>query len=239
MDQVDNFSRSRKRLEVSMKIPHALFIGFILCAVGTLSSAVPPSFRDTSSPEGWTIVRGQAETGSALEAKGAAPLDLKTSAPLDLPVDVTILLRASVGDMITVQALDVVTNTKPLLHSVLRMMAPNQINVTAHASGEAMATEIWSMRTWSTPGKRGGTLAYKWRFPKVKNLWEERDRKEIGAAYARLTPFEEKVFALRFVLTASSRQIWLDDRLVAEERAANPKQALFDIQLSKSTRMLS
>ena len=44
---------------------------------------------------------------------------------------------------------------------------------------------------------------------------------------------------MRFSITATSRQIWLDDRLVAEARMGSPKQAFVSMQLSKSAQVLS
>ena len=54
-----------------------------------------------------------------------------------------------------------------------------------------------------------------------------------------MTPFEEKVFTLRLTLTPQTRQIWLDDRLVAEDRVANLKPVRLVVRLAKTTRMLA
>lgn len=72
---------------------------------GSAASAAPPSFRETSSPVGWTVVKGQVEAGNLLQSKGGAPLDLQTTNPVATPVEATVRFRAAVGDTITVRAL--------------------------------------------------------------------------------------------------------------------------------------
>ena len=54
-----------------------------------------------------------------------------------------------------------------------------------------------------------------------------------------MTPFEEKVFTLRLTLTPQTRQIWLDDRLVAEDRVANLKPVRLVVRLAKTTHVLA
>lgn len=195
--------------------------------------AAPPSFRTASVPEGWVVVKGEADPGVVRSAKPTVGLELKTSSPQALPVEATFSFRATQGDAVTFQVLEEAKGAKPLLQSAFRMTGPTQASITAQASGEPMGTTAPSIR------KRSGAVTYSWRFPKVKNLWDEADRKEIGAAYAKLVPFEEKTFTLRFVLTAAGRQIWLDDRLVAEVRVASPKEVSFALQLSKSAQVLA
>jgi hypothetical protein len=207
--------------------------------VVTVCLAAPPSFQNTSIPDGWTLVRGQADAGAVRSAKLAIPLELKTTTAVALPMEATFSFRATEGDAITFQALGDAKDAKPLLLCGFRPTGPNQMAVTAQAAGEPMATTVISTRTYTTRGKNSGALRYSWRFPKVKNLWDESDRKEIGAAYAELVPFEEKTFALRFVLTTVGRQIWLDDRLVAEARVAGPKEAFISMLFSKSAQVLS
>jgi len=220
-----------------MKMP-LMLLAIILAAV--MANAVPPSFHDTAAPEGWSVTRGEAATGTVLQAKNAGSVQLQTTAPLSLPVEATFRFRAAIGDDITVQALSTDAKvTAPLLQSLFRLTGQNQAYTTAYASGAAMATTTISDRTWTVIDQKGGGLYYSWRYPKVKILWDQRDYQEIGAAYAQLAPFEEKVFTLRLVVTATSRQIWLDDRLVAEEQTASPPQVRFSLQLTKTLRVLS
>ena len=185
-------------------------------------------------------MKGVAETGSVRSAKATIPLELRTTAAVALPLEATFHFRAVTGDALTFQAVapdaDPKT-TKPLLQCTVRMMNATQASIAASADGEPMATTAITMRNGVR--KNGGSVNYAWRFPKVKNLWDEADRKEIGAAYAKLTPFEEKTFVLRFVMNASGRQIWLDDRLVAETRVASPKEAALVMQVSKSAQILA
>ena len=158
--------------------------GLAVAMAVTTTQAAPPSFQNTSEPPGWTNVKGHAEGGPALQAKGGALLELQTTAPLALPVEATFRFRAAVGDGIAVKAIGEGKDAKPLLESQFTMGANNQASVTATSSGEPMATEAASSRGWYAPDKKGGRIAYQWRFPKVKNLWDDRDCAEIGSAYA-------------------------------------------------------
>jgi hypothetical protein len=216
-----------------------LVVLITLVSGSVASFAASPSFQNTSSPDGWTIVRGQAETGSVLETRAAVPLELETAASLELPVEATLRFRVSEGGSVGFTARDGTNDLKPLLQCSVRLTGHNQAHVSATASGEQMETDTISTRVWTGIRKKSGAVGYSWRFPRVKNLWEEPDRREIGAAYAELTPFDEKVFTLRMILTPAGRQVWLDDRLVAEERTANPKQAQFGIVVSKGGSVLS
>jgi hypothetical protein len=217
------------------------FCIFVCCAFCVLNAiAEPPSFSDTSAPAGWTVVKGEAETGKVLQAKGGAPLELRTAATLPLPVEATFRFRAALGDDLTVQVTGGGTNAAPpLLQAFFRLNGPNYAIVTAHTAGAPMATSTISERTWSLVDKKDGGLHYSWRFPQVRNLWDEADRREIGSDYARLARFEGKVFTLRLTMTEASRQIWLDDRLVAEERAPNTEPVAFVLQPVRTLRVLS
>ncbi|NQU12047.1 hypothetical protein HQ590_14730, partial [bacterium] len=202
--------------------------------------AAPPSFRDTAAPEGWTVAKGATAPGAVLQAQNAGTLQLKTTAPLTVPLEATIRFRAALGDDLTCEVTEVGTNqAPPLLRAFFRLNGPNYAIVMAHAAGAPMATTTISDRTWTVVDKKDGGLHYTWRFPKVKNLWDEPDRREIGAAYAALAPFTDKVFTLRLVVTTATRQIWLDDRLVAEERVPTPAGIQFAIQLDRTTQVLS
>lgn len=214
-------------------------VAIALLVVCHASFAAPPAFRATSVPEGWAVVRGEVDPGAVRNARPATVLELKTIAPVALPMEATLRFRAAQGDAITFQLLEETKDAKPLLLSSFRPTAATQAAVTAQASGEPMATTVVSTRTYTIRQKNSGALTYSWRFPKVKNLWDEIDRREIGAAYAKLVPFEEKTFVLRFTITPTSRQIWLDDRLVAEARMGSPKEAFLSIQLTKSAQVLS
>jgi hypothetical protein len=201
--------------------------------------AAPPSFRDTSAPEGWSIAKGQVEDGKLLLSKGGAPLLLETKETVPVPVEASFEFRASQGDTVIVRAITEEKDAKPLLECTFTLGADNQAQVGASSSGAPMATVAKSARRWDFRDKNTGALSYGWRFAKVRNLWDERDFKEIGAAYSKVIPFEEKLFMFRLVLAADTRQIWLDDRLVAEDRAAGPKAAKWNIQIAKTAKVLS
>jgi hypothetical protein len=216
-----------------------LIIGLAAALVATAIPAAPPSFENTFAPEGWTVVKGQTETGRVVQAKGGAPLELQTKVAMPLPVEAVFRLRAADGDLLTLRAVGPTNEPKPLLECVFRPTGPNQASVRANAAGRLMATDAVSSRFWGTPDDKGGAIAYRWRFPKVKNLWDERDLREIGSAYAACVPFAEKVFTVRMTLTRDTRQIWLDDRLVAEERIAAEHPVRWVVQLTGTASLLS
>jgi len=215
------------------------YIGALLVLSTALAHAAVPSFEAKSAPEGWTLAKGTAAETNCLQSKDGSLLDLQTAAPMTVPIEAVFRFRVSPGDSVTVRAVKDGTNAVPLIDSLFTLGAGNQASVTARSSGEPMATDAKSSRTWSQPEKKSGSLQYRWRFPRVKNLWDDRDYREIGAAYARMTPFAEKVFTLRMEMTPSTRQVWLDERLVAEDRIATTNRVLWNIQLAKTARMLS
>jgi len=201
---------------------------------GALAGA--PAFHNTATPEGWTFLKGEVAAGNTLESKGGGVLELRTTEPLTEPFEATIRFRVSLGDAITVRALE---EEAPLLESTFLLNAANHGKITAKSSGKPMATDAVSSRLWLDLDNQSGALNYLWRFPKVKNLWDDQDYREIGAAFAQMVPFEEKVFAFRLVLTGNSRQIWMDDRLVAEDRASHLKPVRLEIQIAKTTKVVS
>ena len=216
-----------------------LIVSVAVALFAIVAGAASPSFHDTSSPAGWTIVKGEALAGNLLQPKGVAPLDMQTASLLSVPVETVLRFRALPGDMLAVRAIGEQKDAKPLLEFTFVMQADNRAELTARSGGAPMATVAKSNRRWDFRDTNTGTLGYGWRFPKVRNLWDERDFKEIGAANARLTPFAEKVFTLRMVLATGARQIWLDDRLVAEDCIATAQPARWAIQLVKTAQVLS
>ena len=224
----------------------ALAFGVLLagCAPVFAAPADPgsSSFHDAKSLQNWTILRGESGGESALQAKDSKILELKTTAPVSLPVEATFHFRATPGDSVTFLALGATKDEKPLLECTFALTGTNQATITAKSSGEPMATTLPSTGVTRLGQKKllgAGVLQYGWRFPVIRNLWDENDRKEIGAAYAGLVPFDQKIFSMRLVLTPASRQIWLDDRLVAEQRIEGPEEAQFAIRLSKAAKVLS
>jgi hypothetical protein len=215
---------------------------FVLCVIShgqSVATTESVSFQATAAPSGWKVIRGKTASGDAVHAEGSVPLELATALPVDLPVEGTFRFRAALGEPIIVSALDEAPGAKSLLEFSLVLKAPTLAAMVARASGNPMATDAISTRTWSVREKPTGNLQYAWRFPFVRNLWDDRDRCEIGSDYATWVPLAEKVFALRFRLAPQSRQIWLDDRLVAEERMATPSRACFSVKLGKESRLLS
>jgi hypothetical protein len=141
-----------------------------------------------------------------------------------LPLEWTVQARASAGAALSLQV-ESAPGTPPLLDVQFRLQEHNRAAVSARASGARMETELLSDRVWSRIEEPTGSVAYGWRYARVKNLWDERDRREIGASQGALTPFAEKSFVFRLVLAGGRRQVWLDDRLVAESAGPNPRAA--------------
>jgi hypothetical protein len=215
----------------------------------------PPSFRDTAAPGGWTNLSGRAADGTLLRAGPGAPLLAQTTEPLPLPVEATFRLRLPAGeDGVTIDARAAGAEKAPaLLQATVTRGQGNSAGFSALSDGRVLACVL---------GVHAGLFGegrLSWRFPSVENLWDERDRLEIGSAFAGLQPFDEKVFVLRLVLTEGSRQVWLDDRLVGEDtgaapvmeatkqqmleyapgRVANPRQARFAIRFAGGAGVLS
>jgi hypothetical protein len=208
-----------------------------LLIASATSASTFPSFHSTAKPEGWAIVEGEVATGMVVQARNAGAVQLRTTAPVTLPVEATFRFRAVVGDSLTFQA---TTNNAHKGQSLLNMgfilNKPNSCEVRASGSNAKPLAGYINYGGWRY---MGGRLTYSWRFQKVKNFWDERDRREIGADYAKLVPFNEKVFTLRMVLTGATRQIWLDDRLLGEERVSSPAKVEFSFNLTKTAQVLS
>lgn len=214
-----------------------LSVMLAILSIAMVTYAVPPSFHNASSLEGWNVVSGSPAVGTLLQASNGSTINVRTNSVVNLPIEATVRFRVGIGDEITCQAL--LGNADPVLEASCKLTGPNQASIRAYASGKAMPTTGISERNWTVLDKVDGWLYYRWRFPQVRNLWDERDRQEIGSSYAALAPFSEKIFTLRMVLTAGDRQIWLDDRLVAERRMATPPQLQFALQLARSAQVLS
>ncbi|NQU10025.1 hypothetical protein HQ590_04495 [bacterium] len=208
-------------------IPLVSLAVFLMALSAAVPAAEPPSFSDPAAPAGWTV-----------EQRGGTTT-LKTDDAVTLPSEIAVRSHVGVGELVTVQALDAAADTNVLLEGTVRLTGDTQAAVVARAGGQPMATDTISTRTWNRRERRSGAVVYNWRYPKVKNLWDERDRREIGAAYAALVPFAEKEFVLRLVLTGTTRQIWVDDRLVAEEPGANPAAARWVIRHTAGAKLVS
>ncbi len=142
---------------------------------------------------------------------------LESETPLDPPVEVTIRFRTSQGGLAGFELLPAGGGPAALSLRV-RPRGPNELQVHTAADGRPMATEIASTRRYDSYDEPRGTFIYRWRYVRVSNTWDDRDRAEIGSMLDRLVPFDDRVFTARLVATATGRQIWLDDRLVAEHR---------------------
>src|ERR1051326_3483237 len=208
----------------------------VLTISTTALSAETTSFQNGTANSGW-IVTNQATVP-----------EWKTTAPLKSPTEVTFRVHVPVGGSVIARAVTENHSAKPLLQLDFTLSQPDNAMIVASCDGAPMTVQMRDR--WLSGGiaehsedtgmgKWSGSIAYHWRFAGVKNLWDEGDRHDIGAAYANLVPFTEKDFYLRLVLENGVRQIWMDDRLVSEEHVANSDTASFVVQTSNGAKALS
>lgn len=198
----------------------------------------PPSNPKAPLPAGWMATKGGGE-GVSLLSERSAPLALQTANKVSLPIEAEFRLRLKSGDNIHIAARGSDPKAPPLLETRFILGEGNNATVRALTDGKPMATEPVASRPWHARDKNSGTLSYTWRYPRVRNSWDARDRQEIGAAYTRLVPFADKTFAVRLMLTRTARQIWVDDRLVAEAREPGPSFVDFAVEMTKGVQLLS
>ena len=202
-----------------------------LAALATFAAA--PSFQTVRIPDGWSVIKGEIEPGLMRSKTTRSPLQVRTAEAQSLPLEAVIKFRATVGDSISVQFQPEDPAQKPLIQFTFRPMEAEYGSITCSADGEPLPLACHYTAVWRT------SLQYGWRYPRVKNLWDDPIRKEIGAAYATLAPFSERTFVLRFILGKTGREIWLDDRFVAEVPHPNPNKAHLDITLTKDAQVTS
>jgi hypothetical protein len=205
----------------------------LLLVFQALLIADPPAFHTPKLPDGWSLSKGESEHGLVRSKNPRIPLEVRTTSPQRLPTEATFEFRATVGDSVAVQVLAEDPALKPLLHFVFRPTEPEVASISVSADGEALPLACQYTSVWRP------SVAYGWRYPRVKNLWDESTRKEIGAAYATLAPFSERTFHLRMVLGPRGRSLWLDDRFLAEVPTANPEKAYVSLVLGKEAQVLA
>ncbi|MBI4283840.1 MAG: hypothetical protein HY663_05160 [Chloroflexi bacterium] len=188
----------------------------VLCALS--AEAADPSFGVSSPPSGWLVTGNRSQDATGITPEDRQQIEMKTTEPINLPVECTFRLHLpNPGASLHLEAAQD-GQEEPLLFVALNRQPGNELNITALASGKNMATVTKSSRPWDKVFENTGTVNYGWRFSRVANLWDERDRAEIGSDYGGLTPFSHKVFVVRMVIAPEMRQLWIDDRLVAEQR---------------------
>jgi hypothetical protein len=125
------------------------------------------------------------------------------------------------------------------LSFMVQRSSDNALYFTCMADGQPMDAVLEGVKGYQSRGKPVGTGRYGWRFETTKNLWNPRDRAEIGAAYQDLTPFASKTFVVKLVILPKERQIWIDDRMVARIDVAAPAGVKFGATLRNSTYLSS
>lgn len=198
------------------------------------AKAQVPAFETKKLPPGWSLVKGESEHGILRSRNPRIPLEVKTTEALNLPTEAVFQFKSGPGDGVSIQVSSEDSSVpKPLVHFSLRALENESATVTVSADGEALPVSNLYTSVWRT------SLSYGWRFPQVKNLWDDVSRKEIGAAYATLSPFSERVFTLRMVFEKRGRSLWLDDRFLAEVPHTNPDRALISVQMTKDAQVLA
>ncbi len=194
-----------------------------------------PAFQlqEAETPSGWNLQGGTTRPGQPWQSETGRDVTAQAEQALSLPVEAEFRFVLPAGrDRVIIDALPVGDDEKApaLLQVVVTRGAGNSVTFSSMADGRWLPNRLSSH---AGIGYGGRNATYNWRFPSVQNLWDDRDRHEIGADFAALRPFEEKVFVLRLVLTADSRQVWLDDRLAGEDNGVLPVMAATPEQMLK------
>jgi len=155
------------------------------------------SFSFAAPPVGWEVVAGTPVVSGGLTTANAKPLNLRTTDPQTLPCEVTFRVRLAERNWGQFR-LTAEGEKDPLL-AVSMVLSGDSVRIGAQVSGRAMATQTITSRSYSQRDTPTGRATYSWRFPAVRNLWDDRDRSEIGSAYDRLVPLAEKWLALRLL----------------------------------------
>lgn len=150
-------------------------------------------------------------------APAPAPVPAPVTAEAPPPAECTFRFALESGT--TVLAAKQADQKDPLLQVGFRRMPGNQLAFSTTSSGKPMATVAIQQRTWTLRNSVNGAGAYGWRYDRTRNMWDDRDRAEIGSDYSILAPFNSKTFVVRMVITTTTRQLWIDDRLIAEDRS--------------------
>lgn len=149
--------------------------------------------------------------------------------PRAVPAEATWQFRPVTGKTITWTA-EGEGKGAPLLQCAFTLIEENSAEIQVACDGTPMITTDHSEPRYDVSLRKPlGKITYGWRFPRVSNLWPERDRCEVGAALESLAPFSNKIFTLRFVLDERSRQVWLDDRLVSQKVVDGPATIVFEV----------
>jgi len=207
------------------------FLTMILLAIAFAHGA--SSFDLTLPPQGWSVTKGQLASGPGISAEKANVI-VRSNEPITAPAELTFRVKVPEKKWAMFQLIDPsVTDAKapPAMALRLYRYPGNRIQVSAKSENQPMAMNARSVRQYNRRDVNSGATIYSWRYDFVSNMWDDNDRADIGADYAELTNFDDKLFVLRVVLGSEGRQVWLDDRLVAESREAAPKQLHVQMQL--------
>ncbi len=207
-------------------------------------------FAQSSPTTGWTLTGKPSLTPTGLTAEPNQPLTAtaENDAFLAAPIQATYTLNlAQVKEWATLYAAapeaPAATGSKSSAKAAAKAAAisfmvqrttENGLLFTCTADGQPMDAVIEGAKSYQSRYKPAGSARYGWRFEATKNLWNPRDRAEIGAAYQDLAPFSSKTFVVKLIVLPNLRQIWLDDRLVAQIALPAPAAVKFGATLRPS-----
>lgn len=228
-----------------------LLLASPLSAADTTPSTPAQTASQAGSSSPWSITSGTAAASDMLVSEVPAKiLGATWNEPLATPTQITLRLKLAGSARARIILTQADTSpqadaskqadvAKPLL-AVDMLRAGDAVRLNVNADGKPMAAQTSTDKPWTMDSTQNvGTATYQWRFNQVSNLWDDRDRAEIGSAYEQLTHFDDKLFVLRLVITETSRQIWLDDRLIAEETVATTGKLSLNIDLIQGASVAS
>jgi hypothetical protein len=188
-------------------------------------------------------------TGFSAEPNQALTATVQNEQPLSAPIQATYTLNLTqIKEWANLYAAEPApASDKPATASAAKTAAKaaaisfmvqrsgdSSLYFTCMADGKPMDAVIEGAKSYQDRYKTVGTASYSWRFPATKNLWNPRDRAEIGASYQDLAPFSSKTFVVKLIVLPNLRQIWIDDRLVAQAALPAPASVKFGATLRAS-----
>ncbi len=177
--------------------------------------------------------------GDAVDTGGATQAAFRYHQPIAAPTELSLrFYLTQTNSRVTVELLPAEGKVAQLTTSAVLLAGP-RVQLTAMANGQKLHTVQASERPFSTRFEPQGSIQYGWRFPAVRNLWDDHDRAEIGQDYSDIVPLTEKPYTLRMVLTDKGSQLWMDSRLLAEHRTPLAEPATLVVTVVRGAKVES
>ncbi len=204
-----------------------------------------------SKGTGWSLTGKPAltSTGLTAEPNQALTATAENDQPLTAPVQATYTISLNqtkewANLYATTPEAPAASGTKAAAKAATKAAAlsfmvqratDNGLYFTCTADGQPMDAVLVSSKPYQKRDVPAASGRYGWRFEATKNLWNPRDRAEIGSAYQSLAPFSSKTFVVKLIILPDLRQIWIDDRLVAQIALAAPAAVKFGATVRASS----